>query len=130
MVARGTRGWLGNSARQLASEVFKRRGKAFLPPDNHIVGSRRHVMRGMDAHRFAQPALDPIADHGIADLLGHRETDPGRFVASMGQHFEQEKRPATPFSLAHGQELGAFLEPNRRFPSGPAFAGHRSPARS
>jgi hypothetical protein len=99
------------SAGKLGLQLAKRSGKHVFAPDDDIVISGRHVIGGMDAHRFAEPPPDAIAHHGVADLLGNGIADAWRKVVAAVENLNEKKPSAAIFTAAHSQEFRAFQKP-------------------
>src|SRR5690349_19799124 len=91
-----------------------------MPADQYIIHAGLAIAREPD--RFTQPAANAVADHGAAELLGHRETVTRRPVcagAFRPQSLQQKPRPRYPGSAGNSKEFGPFPEALHPTPSRP-----------
>ena len=107
-----------------------------MSADQYIVRSRLAVARQPDG--FAEAPANAVADHGAADLLGHREAvarRPLRARLGRAQRLQQKPWPGYPGSAGNSAEFGAFPEAlhaaraGRRRPAGQAESLFRPRAR-
>jgi hypothetical protein len=76
----------------------------------------RHVIGCVGTYGFFQPAPDAIANHGVADLLGHRVADARSPVVAPVEDFNKKELPAPLLASPDSQEFNALQKPAGPFP--------------
>ena len=88
-------GWIalaGRSALQRGEQFGAEQRKISLDPafapDQHMIGRRKAVLGKEIAQQLAEAPLHPVADHRIADSLGHGDPEANllRFIRAREQH--------------------------------------------
>lgn len=59
----------------------------------------------MEPKYLAHQALDPVATHGTADFLGHRQSEPLALCLATPQNHDEAARVDTTAFVAHTAEL-------------------------
>src|SRR5437868_764675 len=113
-------------AGKLGLQLAERDGEHVFAPDDDIVIAGRHVMGGVRAHGFPEPAPDAVAHHGVADLLGDGVADARREIVAAVEDLNEKKPPAAFFTAAHSQEIRAFQKPPGSLSLWLAGCGQRS----
>jgi hypothetical protein len=106
-----------NSAGEFGLQKIERSGEYFLAPDDDIVVARRHVTGGIGTHGLFQPPPYAIADHGIADLLGHGVADARAPAVAPVEDFNEKKPPTALFATPDSQEFCALQKPSGAIPN-------------
>ena len=99
---------------QLLAQVGEVAGDGALPADQHIVEIGARLARDHHAGGLAQPAADPVAHHGIADLAADGETDPDGRQGEVGGrrgHLQDEARHGAAPAGLDAQKIAAVRQP-------------------
>ena len=108
------------SARRRSSmQLGERRACGSRPADQHQIDARDRRAAQQQPGGFLQPAAGTVANHGVADLLRHGETEPAG-PSSPRQRLQHQPGSRHLAALrGDAQELGAPLQALRRGPPCP-----------
>jgi hypothetical protein len=98
---------------QLAKPSFQIRDQIGPVSAQSAFAANEHIIRAglrragqSEPRQFAKPALDSVAHHCVADLLGHRVTYPNRFCVICGLVRQQHEGVAgKPRAFVRGQKI-------------------------